>query len=80
MISRQERLADIAAEIDEIISEVPEEFNDSMRKNLKTELLSYATRVLDALTVAELQHEGAFKRLVLTLRQDARMSVRRVKP
>ena len=76
MTIREEVLAEIENELDLMLADAQESVSQSTRTTTKTEALAYAKRVLDSLSSAELQSEGARQRFLLTTVRDAERRMR----
>ena len=76
MTIREEVLAEIENELDLMLADAPESISQSTRTTTKNEALAYAKRVLNSLSTAELQSEGARQRFLLTTVRDAERRMR----
>ena len=76
MTIREEVLAEIENELDLMLADAPESISQSTRTTTKNEALAYAKRVLNSLSTAELQSEGARQRFLQTTVRDAERRMR----
>jgi len=72
-MDRQEIIAAIEQELDDMLADAPDYVSESRRKDIKEEYKAYARRVLDSLSKEELASQSAFERFVQTTLADARM-------
>ena len=70
---REDILAEIGKELDDLLADAPEHLSESARKAIRQESIRHTKRVLDALTTRELQSAGAYERFVQSTLAEARM-------
>ena len=76
MIYREDILADVQAQLTELLDNAPSPLSKASCEAIKDEFTDYTNRVLDALTTEELQSEAASRRFVQSTLAQARMRMR----
>jgi hypothetical protein len=73
MIERQDIITEIEKELGYLLAEASEGLSEKARKAIREDALRHTQRVLDALTIQELQSAGAYNRFLENTLAQARM-------
>ena len=75
MIGRNDILAAIEAELNDLTAGAPESLSKTALKSIREESIGYVQHVLDALSTQEMQNTGAFERFLQNLLAEARLKM-----
>jgi hypothetical protein len=73
MICREDILAEVEKELDDLLTTAPENLSETTLKAIKDESIGDAKHILNALTTQELQSAGAYNRFVENMLAQVRM-------
>jgi hypothetical protein len=73
MIERQYILSELEKELDDLLASAAEDLSEKARNAIRTDALGHTQRVLDALTIQELQSAGGYNRFLESTLAEARM-------